>query len=398
MDNNNNQSLENASRPVYREFHELHDDEVLSSNSYEDVEIKYRSAGVMTAQPQNVFQSTIGCVSTRDAGNYLQKPTLKRENVKQNNSVTISSSDKKTFHKLKAPEMPDILLAPYFPVHQSLDVIVSLINGILGETSGASYHFDESKCEWTVVYLYGSSHVKFQMFVYHKNSNEYIVEGNRLLGDGFSFRSIFQQVKSQLSSVTDDSHRYNDISNSTQIPYFVDDELSDDTLQSDCFESIFRMAKESTIEAQLEASRMLCDLTADTSGMQQAVVDNGGLTILKGLIESSFSDWAKQHAMFALANLADAKIFETAIMKENLLPLLIKYATDGPYNTAEMRRSAVHIIATLCDSCPSEVVKSLGKSFIINWMNTVDSIHDEKLKLHACRAKTLLSKVAEVTN
>ena len=182
------------------------------------------------------------------------------------------------------------------------------------------------------------------------------------------------------------------------VPVYFEDGLSDEEVSSDCFENIFRMAKEPTMEAQLEASRMLCDLTADTSGMQQAVVENGGLTVLKDLIEKSISDWAKQHAMFALANLADAKVFESDIIKENILPLLLKHAIDGPYNTAEMRRSAVHILATLCDGCPTEVIKSIGKPFLLSWMNSVDNIHDEKLKLHACRAKTLLSKVAEVAN
>jgi hypothetical protein len=221
-----------------------------------------------------------------------------------------------------------------------------------------------------------------------------------LQGDGFSFRNIFEQVKSQLSCPSDDARRYNDISSAIHVPVpvYCEDGLSadQDSVSPDCFENIFRMAKESTMEAQLEASRMLCDLTADTAGMQQAVVDNGGLSVLRDLIENSISDWAKQHAMFALANLSDAKVFESAIIKEGLLPLLLRHATDGPYNTAEMRRSAVHILATLCDGYSAEVTRALGKAFLHNWMNSVDTIHDEKLKLHACRARTLLVKAAEI--
>ena len=204
-------------------------------------------------------------------------------------------------------------------------------------------------------------------------------------------------MKTQLSAVSDDTRRYNDISSSVHIPIpvFCEDDVSGDSVLSECFENIFRMAKEPTMEAQLEASRMLCDLTADSAGRQYAVVENGCLVVLKDLIDHSVSEWAKQHAMFALANLSDAKVFEGDIIRAGLLPLLLKYATDGPFNTAEMRRSAVHILATLCDGYSSEVAKALGKASLSTWMSSVDAIKDDKLKLHASRARTQLTKAVE---
>ena len=39
-------------------------------------------------------------VSTQDSGNFLQKPTLQRENVKQNNTV-IFNNEPKTHHKFR---------------------------------------------------------------------------------------------------------------------------------------------------------------------------------------------------------------------------------------------------------------------------------------------------------
>ena len=74
----------------------------------------------------------------------------------------------------------------------------------------------------------------------------------------------------------------------------------------------------------------------------------------------------------------------------------MKLATDGPYHTAEMRRSAVHILANLCDGCSTEVSKALTKTHLNAWMCSVDNMADEKLKIHATRARTYLSKAAEV--
>ena len=143
MENNNDNGLS----PVYREFHEVPDDEVLSTNSYDNFMPTYRSAGVMTAQPIN----TLNYASTQNAGNMLQKPTLQRENVKQNNAIIISSENKSN-SKLKASELPDILMATHFSVRQNLDAITSLVSGILKDTNGASYQFDETKCEVCNIY------------------------------------------------------------------------------------------------------------------------------------------------------------------------------------------------------------------------------------------------------
>ena len=127
---------------LYRDFNEVSLDQI-SSNSYDHELTVYRSVAVLPPQ-HNEFAGS-GYISTQESG-YLQKPTLQRDSVKQKPSIIVSSS-LKSDSKLKAAEIPDILMPTHFIVHQNVDNIASQITKILGNTNGASFHFDEAKCE-----------------------------------------------------------------------------------------------------------------------------------------------------------------------------------------------------------------------------------------------------------
>lgn len=70
------------------------------------------------------------------------------------------------------------------------------------------------------------------------------------------------------------------------------------------FEPILRMAKDPKMESQMEASRIICENSIDEN-IQQLLCDHGFLETLRDLATSSSSDWAKQHAVAAVANLSD---------------------------------------------------------------------------------------------
>ena len=82
------------------------------------------------------------------------------------------------------------------------------------------------------------------------------------------------------------------------------------------------MAREPTVEAQLEAARILCDLSLDM-GLQQTLVDHGVMDVLRELISSSPSEWAQQHAIAALSTLSDAQIFQVCARALIFLVLLV---------------------------------------------------------------------------
>jgi hypothetical protein len=124
-------------------------------------------------------------------------------------------------------------------------------------------------------------------------------------GDNCSFRTVFSQIQSSFLS-PDEFRDLDSFSASFPLPY---PPCTDDMDAPTCLECIFKMAKENTTEAQLEASRILCDLSMDIN-LQQVMVDKGVLGILRELILHSFCEWCQQHAIVAVSNLSDAKIFQ----------------------------------------------------------------------------------------
>lgn len=87
--------------------------------------------------------------------------------------------------------------------------------------------------------------------------------------------------------------------------------------------------------------------------------------------------------------------FQGAMIDAGVLPALLTLATDGPYNTAEVSRESARILANLSSRMAARVIEVLGPRVAKNWMATVDCLVDERLKLHACRAKGYLQQ--EVT-
>lgn len=73
-----------------------------------------------------------------------------------------------------------------------------------------------------------------------------------------------------------------------------------------------------------------------------------------------------------------------------ILTALLTLAIDGPYETAEISRESARILANLSSSMAIRVVHVLGAQAVAVWLTSVDNFQDERLKLHACRAKGYL--------
>lgn len=375
----------------FREFNLVSFDQIQSS-TYSQDEAVYRSITLATTSHVDNFSKGYFAVNhdSQEYNSSVPKPTLQRETFKKTPGCILVSSTSSSGNQLKASEYPDLLMPHNFDTFVSLDFIHSQIESILHDPSvnGISYDFDDSKCQWTVVLINGSNHCKFQVTVYNSKCGlGYLLEGNRLKGDSSLFRTFFSQIKSRLSNTNSDDDNLRDFDSfSISFPLPISP-CGDNCHQSlDC---LFQMANEPNVEAQCEAARILCDLTIDSS-MQQTLVDLGVLTVLRNIICNSCCEWAQQHAMAALNNLSDAQIFQSSIIKEGLLPVLLALAVDGPYQTAELRRSAVHILANLCSTYSVEVAKVLGQKVISPWMNKVDNLIDDRLKFHANRARESL--------
>ena len=71
----------------------------------------------------------------------------------------------------------------------------------------------------------------------------------------------------------------------------------------------------------------------------------------------------------------------------SFIPLLLTSVSDGSYESAEMRRECARTFANLCTSHSSKIVNTVGTSNTSEWLSTIDDMKDERLKLHAERAK-----------
>jgi hypothetical protein len=317
------------------------------------------------------------------------------EGVIAKKSSPASSSSQKSLaqiaaKKLVASEYPDILMSTHFHTNIPLEIIYAQIEKLLKESNGVSYEFAESLSQWTVVYLNGSVHSKFQITVYDGKLHDFVVEGNRLMGDSFSFRSVYAQIKHALSNSVQSNEEHDSFCTAFPLPVpscSIDE--AESNIGVDC---ILRMARECTVEAHCAAAKVLCDLSLDDC-FQQTLVEKGGLGVLKELVQNSACEWSRQHAIIAVSNLSDARLFQKDIIKEGYLPVLLSLAVDGPYHTAELRRCAVHILANICHDHTSEVVAAIGHKDVCCCMNLIDSLADDKLKVHAARAKESLSGV-----
>lgn len=158
----------------------------------------------------------------------------------------------------------------------------------------------------------------------------------------------------------------------------------------DALKPVLLMAKSGKVESQLSASRMICDLSLHDD-MQQLLCDSGCLqSLVEDLLPLKNCEWTHQHALIALANLSEAQSCQGAMIDAGVLPALLALATDGPYQSAEVSRESARILANLSSCMATKVVHVLGPGAVLNWIGSVDLLRDERLKLHASRAKEFL--------
>jgi hypothetical protein len=154
---------------------------------------------------------------------------------------------------------------------------------------------------------------------------------------------------------------------------------------------IFRMAEEPFLESKVEASRTLCDLSVDES-LRSQLCEAGCVPVLRDLI-SCDSQWAQHHAIASLANLSENPQCQESIIEAGVLPVLLSLAVNGSYQSAELRRLAVYVLANVSSSLATRVVTELGKTELSTWSTTVESLADERLRIHAIRARDSLRTV-----
>lgn len=295
------------------------------------------------------------------------------------------------------PEKPYHITPLHFLTTTSVLNVIAAVELRLNRNFEISYQFVKCKCMWDAVYLRGSSYCKFQIHVYKDAGTTLIIELNRLSGDGFPFRSFYNELKADFNFEKEDyNHRINSGgSDSFTLGSGISSSLPNVTLSDEeasaCIKPILAMAKSDKMDAKFEASAILCDFSLQEE-MQQLLCDQGCVNVLMDLLKMTEFQNYNYHVVCALANLSSSQACQEVLVGcSEFLSSLLKLAIDGPYHNAVLRRESARVLANICHRHSSVVLAAIDCDCMHAWMESVDSIKDERLHTWALRAKTCLS-------
>lgn len=387
---------------------DVHNEDLISLNdiAFEEMEFesKYRSiAAVPSIQVSDYNLATREVPSTKalsvaqitlapkqdEPKKIVALPSIE---VLQSSSPSLSTTDKSTTRPsvLSVPAEP-FYVAPstHFVVPAGLNAgdVKDRVEAQLGSIpAGVSYEFFPSKCRWEGVYLVGSVRCKFEINVYKRNSGALVVEGNRLSGDSFAFVNIYKSIRNQFDSSDD--------STGPQVLTILPTRRAPDAKAiQNSINAVLSMAKSGIGEAQLGASQILCNLASDNA-MHASLLNSGCVSALLRLVDVDFQ-CCNQHAICALAELSSSHSCQEVLLRDaSFLQTLLPLCSDGAYNSIEMRRECARLLANI--SCSSEgsaqqVVANAGREAVQDWLRSVDDLCDERLRVHADRARVSLA-------
>lgn len=293
------------------------------------------------------------------------------------------------------PNKPFYLMPTHFPCNADIDTIVSSVMRCLNAVSEIAYEFKANIYKWSAVYVRDSLYCNFEIFIYRDGAeSSYLVEANRLSGDASAFFPVYNELKNVLMGNHDESRSFDSFASTVPMPGASDASLSDAEAKT-AFLPIQKMSEDENPEAHFIAAQILCDLTLQ-DGIHRQLCDNHGIQILAKFVKSD-SERICRLAILALANLSEAHICQNGIISAGILPNLLKFATDGPYQSTEMRRAAARIIANISFRLADAVASSMNRSELTEWMDGVGRIDDIKLRFHADRARSSLALSAIMT-
>jgi len=287
------------------------------------------------------------------------------------------------------PSKPHYLVPTHFVCESDIETILSTVNRCLNDISEISYEYSDNDYKWSAVYVKDTKYCELEVFIYSDSGNPYIVEANRLTGDASAFYPFYKDLKNNLLTSCDECRSADSFASSTPMPGAI--EPLSEVEAKEALAPIHMMANEDYPEAHQIAAHILCDLSIQ-DGIQQQLCDNGLISVLVGFAKEDglFAQHTQRFAILALANLSDSHVCQEKMIEVGVIPLLLNLATDGPYQTAEMRRAVARILANITSRLAATVASSVDRSLLLQWIADVDNIRDSKLRYFADRAKTSL--------
>mmetsp|Transcript_6201 Transcript_6201/g.10136 ORF Transcript_6201/g.10136 Transcript_6201/m.10136 type:complete len:423 (-) Transcript_6201:242-1510(-) len=380
----------------------------IKNQSFDEFELDTKYRCVSAAQTSNLFGFDL---SSRNPPEFSENSFLQTQNnainvaktlnkatpqIEVANKVTSQAPSAKPNRPITVPVEPFYIApATHFLTTLNAGDIKARVETVLRGISGVSYEFYADKCRWEGVYLVSSVRCKFEFNVYRRQSGGFVVEGNRLNGDSMAFITVYKAVRSRFVTSPDDQE---------PIPMLpIPDSLNDVSVSDmdEGIDGVLSMAYSGKGEAQLGASQIFCDIfnRADSTHLISKYAEC--LTALVDLVNVDFQS-CNQHAICALAHLSSSHECQEMLIKDTsfLQTLLPLCSADGNFNSMEMRRECARLLANI-SSCKGtegaqEVVSHAGLQHVQSFLQSVDNLKDDKLRVHAERARDSLSKVTSI--
>ena len=206
---------------------------------------------------------------------------------------------------------------------------------------------------------------------------------NRLAGDAIAFKCIYAELKEIINEPCKFAEEsiFQSLSLTDVSPHLV---LSDAEIDN-ALKPIMEMAKSQLLDSQREGTFIICNLSSHDD-MQQPLCDNGFIKVLIGLVNSPH-DIVRQHAVFALGNLSTSPSCQEMMISSGILSVVFGMTENGPYQSTEIRREGVRILANLASRHSAQIVTFVGENAISTWFDKIENVHDDRLKIHASNAK-----------
>jgi hypothetical protein len=318
-----------------------------------------------------------------------------RSELKQRIPGGTSPSQDKSEESVFVPVEP-FYVSPllHFVTDSSIVDIKTAIGGVLADRTGLSFEFFPTKCRWVAFFLLGSLRTKFEICVYKRSNDKYVIEGNRLSGDSVPFVETYQAIRKLFVEEIDE---YPTIVFPNPSPI----EASPDEIEKS-IDNILSMAESGIGEAQLGASQIFCDIFSQSHALPHIEKMPECLVALTKLAQVDFQ-FCNQHAICALAALSSMRTCQEVLTRDDeFLRTIFSLCTDGSYDTIQMRRESARLLANIAgsggDSFASRVVKCAGIESVESWLRSVDDLKDERLRIHADRARDSLSKCIAISS
>lgn len=336
-------------------------------------------------------------------------------------AVSEEDAAKAVSKSLQAPCKPDVLLPCNFQTTRTVESAVTQIKTLFkNDCPDVDYEFIAHECCFNGLYVRGSRYCDFKLRLYTDSTSlsskgrgqgqGLVVELQRLHRDscGFVFKQLYETIRRHVTSsdaspvstadITEqitDAHGLAGIDVRSIELSSCSQPSEEEVAQS--IRQVVTMADASNGEqAQLEAARILCDLSEEQE-IHQQMVDAQCLETLVSMAHSEHQ-LIRLHAVIALAQLSvHVDCVLKIIATGTALPLLMKIALSTPtvsaYLTASMRREAARVIENVARFKPTQAMASLQTHALDQfeaWPKEISEVADPMIRDRCQRALRIL--------